>query len=97
MVFFSFADDIWLYVEIGCPGDFDLVQANLDVVFSSICRKLMCFNASKCRISRIPNKTLPTSISEVELNGEVIERVKAGRSKRSGRSGNGRTSFDQLC
>ena len=73
MVLFSFADDIWLYVEIGCPGDFDLVQANLDAVFSSICRKLMCFNASKCRISCSPNKTLPISISEVELNGEVIE------------------------
>ena len=24
-----FADDICMYVEIGCPGDFDLVQANL--------------------------------------------------------------------
>ena len=64
-------------MEIGCPGDFDLVQANLDAVFSSLCRKLMCFNASKCKISRSPNKTLPTS--EVELNGEVIERVKVFR------------------
>ena len=76
MVLFSFADDICLYVEIGCPGDFDLVQANLDAVFSSLCRKLMCFNASKCKymlISRSPNKTLPTS--EMELNGEAIERV----------------------
>ena len=61
MVLFSFADDICLYVEIGCPGDFDLVQANLDAVFSSLRRKLMCFNASKCKcmlISRSPNKTL---------------------------------------
>ena len=74
MVLFSFADDICLYVEIGCPGDFDLVQANLDAVFSSLCCKLMCFNASKCKymlISRSPNKTLPTS--EVELNGKAIE------------------------
>ena len=32
-----FADNICMYVEIGCPGDFDLVQANLDAVFSSLC------------------------------------------------------------
>ena len=36
MVLFSFADDICLYVEIGCPGDFDLIQAKLDAVFSSL-------------------------------------------------------------
>ena len=69
-----FADDICMYVEIGCPGDFDLVQTNLDAVFSSLHRKLMCFNASKCKymlISCRPNKTLPTS--ELELNGEAIE------------------------
>ena len=53
MVLFSFADDICLYVEIGCPGDFDLVQANLDAVFSSLCRKLMCFNASKCKCTYV--------------------------------------------
>ena len=38
---YSFADDICLYVEIGCPGDFDLVQANLDAVFSS---SMLCAN-----------------------------------------------------
>ena len=69
-----FADDICMYVEIGCPGDFDLVQANLDAMFSSLRRKLMCFNASKCKcmlISCRRNKMLPTS--ELELNGEAIE------------------------
>ena len=40
MVLFNSFADICLYVEIGCPGDFDLVQANLDAVFSSLCRKL---------------------------------------------------------
>ena len=46
-------------------------------VGKTICESpLMCFNASKCKymlISRSPNKTLPTS--EVELNGEAIQRV----------------------
>ena len=62
------------HLHVCCPGDFDLVQANLDAVFSSLRRKLMCFNALKCKymlISCRPNKTLPTS--ELELNGEAIE------------------------
>ena len=71
-----YADDMLLYRDIGCPEDYNMLQSDVNTIFTWVDRNNLTFNGSKCKymiISRLKSKSV--AASSLTLHSQQIEKV----------------------
>ena len=71
-----YADDMLLYRDIGCPEDYNILQSDVNTIFTWVDRNNLLFNESKCKymiISRLKSNSV--AASSLTLHSQQIEKV----------------------
>ena len=71
-----YADDMLLYREIGCPEDYNMLQSDVNTIFTWVDRNNLTYNESKCKymiISRIKSNSVAAPC--LTLHSQQIEKV----------------------
>ena len=71
-----YADDMLLYRDIGCPEDYNMLQSDVNTIFTWVDRNNLLFNESKCKymiISRLKSNSV--AASSLTLHSQQIEKV----------------------